>query len=173
MQKTCNDTRVVQTDLVLPNDTNNHNTLFGGVLMKKIDAVASIAARRHCRTGAVTASTDSVDFLLPIRPIDSVCLEAFVVSTGKSSMEVFVKVIRETLNTGERKVAATAFLTFVSVDENGVPQSVEEIVPESPEEKLLHASAGERAEMRKTRRMQSKSIAQGLSTEKPWARSNN
>ncbi|WP_460267616.1 acyl-CoA thioesterase, partial [Bacillus luti] len=84
MQKTCNDTRVVQTDLVLPNDTNNHNTLFGGVLMKKIDAVASIAARRQCRTGAVTASTDSVDFLLQIRPIDSVCLEAFVVSTGKS-----------------------------------------------------------------------------------------
>lgn len=43
-------------------------------------------------------------------------------------MKIFVKVIREDLKTGEKKIAATAFLTFVALDENKrkliVPRSI-------------------------------------------------
>jgi acyl-CoA hydrolase len=158
--KRVKDTRVIRTDLVLPNDTNNHNTMFGGILMRNMDAVASISARRHCRTSVVTASTDSVDFLHPIRPSDSICLETFVTWTGTSSMEVFVKAIAEDLDTGERRIAATAFLTFVSVSKDGKPMTVPPIVPETMEEKKLHEGAAERAEIRKNRRKQSKELAE-------------
>src|SRR5687767_5590888 len=92
---------------------NNYNTLFGGVLMKKLDNVATLSARRHARVKeCVTASTDSIDFLYPIHPTDSVCIESFVTYTGKTSMEIFCKVIAEDMMTGERRIAATAFLTF-------------------------------------------------------------
>jgi acyl-CoA hydrolase len=66
--KKVSDTRVIHTDQVLLNDLNNYHTLFGGVLMKKMDACATLSARRHSRVKqCVTASTDSVNFLHPIQ----------------------------------------------------------------------------------------------------------
>ncbi|SDX34334.1 Acyl-CoA hydrolase [Paenibacillus sp. CF384] len=136
--------------------------------MSYIDDIASISVSKLCRAAAVTASTDSVDFLQPIRPTDSVSLESFITWTGTSSMEVFVKVIREDLRSGDRKIAATAFLTFVALDENNRPTTVPQIVPETEEEKKLHETAELRAEMRKHRRDESKKFADYLLTKYPW-----
>lgn len=166
--KYCRESRVFKTSRVFPNDVNNHKTLFGGKLMSTIDEVASISAMRHCRTNVVTASADSVDFLLPIRPTDSVCFESFVSWTGRTSIEVFVKIISENLYTGERAVAATSFLTFVAVHEDGTPAPVPHIVAETDEEKLISASADQRSELRKIRRTSSKLLASQLSTTKYW-----
>lgn len=166
--KTCNESRVVRTSRVFPNDVNNHNTLFGGKLMSDIDMVASISATRHSRKEIVTASTDSVDFLHPITQQDSVCIESFITWTGTSSMEVFVKVIAENLITGNRKIAATAFLTFVALDEHGKPTPVPKIIPETEEEKKLFETGKERAEKRKLHRKNSKELAAYFTTVKPW-----
>ncbi|WP_310550854.1 acyl-CoA thioesterase [Paenibacillus glufosinatiresistens] len=166
--KFCRESRVFKTGRVFPNDVNNHKTLFGGKLMSNMDEVASISAMRHCRHNVVTASTDSVDFLLPIRPSDSVCFESFVSSTGRTSIEVFVKVISEHLYTGERAVAATAFLTFVAVSPDGTPVAVPPVVPETEEEKLISESAKERNELRRVRRSASKALAAKLSATKYW-----
>jgi acyl-CoA hydrolase len=166
--KTCNESRVVRTGRIFPNDVNNHNTLFGGRLMSDMDMIASISAVRHARKEVVTASTDSVDFLSPITQQDSVCIESFVTWTGTSSMEVFVKVIAENLITGNRKIAATAFLTFVALDEDGKPTKVPEIIPETKEEKKLFETGKDRAEKRKEHRKSSKELASYFTTEKPW-----
>jgi acyl-CoA hydrolase len=163
------ESRCYKTARIFPNDVNNHNTLFGGKLMSYIDDIASISAAKHCRKFVVTASTDSVDFLLPIRPTDSVCLESFVTWTGKSSMEVFVKVITEDLRTSERKIAATSFLTFVALDENtNKPVEVPDVIPETEEETKLYETAMQRAKMRKQRREESKNFAGYLTTQFPW-----
>lgn len=166
--KTCNESRVVRTGRIFPNDVNNHHTLFGGKLMSDMDMVASISAVRHARKEVVTASTDSVDFLSPITQHDSVCIESFVTGTGTSSMEVFVKVIAENLITGNRKIAATAFLTFVALDEDGKPTKVPGIVPETEEEKKLFETGKARAEKRKEHRKNSKELASYFTTDKPW-----
>lgn len=136
--------------------------------MSYIDDIASIAAAKLCRTNTVTASTDSVDFLLPIHPSDSVTHEAFVTWTGRSSMEVFVKVIREGLMTGDRKIAATAFLTFVALDENNRKVIVPQVIPETEEELRLHQTAPSRAAIRRQRREESKQLASFLTTDYPW-----
>jgi len=167
-QKFCKESKVVRTSRVFPNDVNNHNTLFGGKLMSDVDMVASISATRHSKTETVTASTDSVDFLQPITQEDAVCFESFVTWTGKTSMEVFVKIIAENLKTGHRKVAATAFLTFVALDDEGNPVEVPQVVPETKEEKKLHETADERAKRRKERRKKSKELADFFTTKKPW-----
>lgn len=166
--KTCNESRVVRTSRIFPNDVNNHNTMFGGKLMSDMDMLASISATRHSRKECVTASTDSVDFLSPITQQDSVCFESFVTWTGTSSIEVFVKIIAENLITGDRKIAATAFFTFVALDENGKPTKVPPIIPETNEEKKLYETGKERAEKRKEHRKSSKELASYFTTEKPW-----
>ncbi|MEH7548791.1 acyl-CoA hydrolase [Neobacillus bataviensis] len=166
--KTCNETRVVRTSRIFPNDVNNHNTLFGGKLISDIDMIASISAVRHSRAECVTASIDSVDFLSPITPKDSVCIETFVSNTGTTSIEVFAKVIAEDLMSGTRKIAATAFLTFVALDKSGKPTRVPAIIPETEEEKKLYETGKDRAEKRKEHRKSSKELASVFTTHKPW-----
>ncbi|WLR51670.1 acyl-CoA thioesterase [Bacillus tianshenii] len=168
-QKKAKESRIVNTDQVLISDLNNYNTLFGGVLMKKLDSCATLSARRHARVKeCVTASTDSIDFLCAIHQTDSVCIESFVTFTGKSSMEIFCKVIAEDMIHEERRVAATAFLTFVALDENKRPVDVPAVVPETEEEKFLYETAKERAETRKARRKKSKELAEFITVKKPW-----
>ncbi|WP_216828629.1 acyl-CoA thioesterase [Alkalihalobacterium elongatum] len=162
------ESRVIKTHLVLPNETNNHNTLFGGILMRNVDEVASISARLHSRTDVVTASTDSVDFLNPIYQSDAVSLESFVTWTGKTSMEIFVKIIAEDFNSGQRRMAATAFLTFVSLGNDGRPVAVPGVIPETEEEKKLNNTGHERAKIRIERRKQSREMAEFITTTKPW-----
>ncbi|WP_181350330.1 acyl-CoA thioesterase [Thalassobacillus sp. CUG 92003] len=160
---------IVNTDQVMINDLNNYNTLFGGVLMKKLDNNATLSARRHARAKeCVTASTDSIDFLHPIQQSDSVCVESFVSYTGRKSMEIFCKVIAEDMITGERRMAATAFLTFVALDENKQPMHVPDIIPETEEETFLYESGKDRAETRRIRRQHSKELTDLISLEKPW-----
>ncbi|WP_261134107.1 acyl-CoA thioesterase [Bacillus sp. Marseille-Q3570] len=166
--KKVSESRTVKSSHVLPPDTNTHGTLFGGKLMAYIDDVAAIAATRHARKNVVTASSDSVDFLHPIKEGYSVCLEAFVSWTHRTSMEVFVKVISENLLTGERKLCALSFLTFVAIDEKGNPTPIANVIPESEEEKWLFEGAPERAERRRKRRDESKQLAMKFGTEKPW-----
>ncbi len=168
--KSVSESRTVKSSHVLPPDTNTHGTLFGGKLMAYIDDVAAIAATRHARQHVVTASSDSVDFLHPIKEGYSVCLEAFVSWTHRTSMEVFVKVISENLLTGERKLCALSFLTFVAVDENGNPAPVPNVIAETEEEKWLFEGAPKRAERRRKRRDESKQLAKNFGTQKPWER---
>lgn len=166
--KYCRDSRVVRTSRVFPNDVNNRNTLFGGRLMSDIDQIASISAARHSREECVTASMDSVDFLHPVRPTDSVCFESYVTWTGTSSMEIFVKIIAEDLATGNCKVAATSLLTFVALDKNNRTVQVPGVIPETTEEKRLHETAPERAEIRKMRKQHSKEFSSFLTSNYPW-----
>ncbi|WP_379971108.1 acyl-CoA thioesterase [Ectobacillus sp. sgz5001026] len=162
--KYCKESKSIKTSRVFPNDTNNNDTLFGGRLMYMIDDVASIAAARHSRNFTVTASTDSVDFLNPITKADAVCLEAYVTWTGRTSMEVFVKITAENLLTGEHKIAATSFLTFVAIGKDGKPTEVATVIPETNEEKFLHKTAIERATRRIENRQHSKSLAEFINS---------
>jgi acyl-CoA hydrolase len=167
-EKYINESRAVKSSYVLPPDTNNHQTLFGGKLMAYIDDIAAISAIRHARKHVVTASTDSVDFLHPIKVGQSVCLESFVTGTRNTSMEVFVKVVAEDLLTGDRKICATAFLTFVALGEDGLPTHVPKVIPQTTEEIELHNTAPRRAEARRIRRIESQKFAQEFGVNKPW-----
>jgi acyl-CoA hydrolase len=47
--KTAKESLTIQTQIVMPNDTNTLGNLFGGRLLQWMDVVASIAAHRHCK----------------------------------------------------------------------------------------------------------------------------
>ena len=79
-------------------DTNLLGTVHGGVVMKLVDDVAGVVAQRHSGGAAVTASMDEMDFLSPVRVGDLVHAEAQVNWTGRSSMEVGVRVLAEPWN---------------------------------------------------------------------------
>jgi acyl-CoA hydrolase len=143
--------RTIQTKLVLPPDTNHLQTIFGGKVLSYIDEIAAITAMKHSNSMVVTASIDSVDFLSSASVGDALSLEAFVASTGRTSMEVYVKVQAANLLSGERTLTTESFLTMVAVNENGKPIPVAGVLPDSEEEIRLFSTAGARKENRRNR----------------------
>ncbi len=139
------DSTVQMTQLVLPSDTNALGTIFGGTIMSWIDIAAAIAATRHARRPVVTASIDALHFLSPVKVGFVVNIRAMVNAAFKTSMEVGVRVDAENPITGETTHTATAYTTFVALNDSGRPILVPPIHPESPEEKR-------RFEQAKTRR---------------------
>ncbi|GGG88280.1 MULTISPECIES: acyl-CoA thioesterase [Paenibacillus] len=149
--KKAKESRTVMTQIIFPLDTNHHDTMFGGKVMEYMDKVAAISAMRHARMQVVTASTDSLDFVAPIKVGEVIEIEAYVTRTNHSSMEVYVSVQSENLFSGHKTTTVTAFFTFVALDDYGKPAQVAPIIPETEEECSLYESAPERYMLRKKR----------------------
>jgi acyl-CoA hydrolase len=139
---------VDMTEYVFPNDTNQMGNLYGGRLMHWLDICAAIAASRHSNRVCVTASVDEINFINPIHAGEVVILRAAVNRVFHTSMEVGVKVLSQNLLTGTLTHTNTAFFTFVGVDENGRPVEVQQIIPETEEEKRRYNEALTRREIR-------------------------
>lgn len=153
----------VQEKIVLPGDTNAHDTMFGGLLMQHIDETAAISARRHCHGSVVTASNDGVHFHRPIQRDDIVILESYVCSVGRTSMEIFVKILTEnSVGDRNRQVAAISFLTFVALGENGKPTQVPLVSPDSEEESHVHSERAVRKEARLKKREETNQLIGSL-----------
>jgi len=134
-EKTPKDSMAMNTEIVLPNDTNTLGNLMGGRLLHWMDICAAICSHRHCGRVVVTASVNNVSFNQPIRLGEIVTLQAKISRAFNSSMEVFIDVWVENNTTGERKKCNEATYTFVAVDQMGNPINVPALVPESEEEK--------------------------------------
>jgi acyl-CoA hydrolase len=135
-------------EIVLPNDANPLGALLGGRLMHWIDLAGAMAAHRHSRSYAVTASVDHIDFLVPVRVGSLVILRSSVNRAFRTSMEVGVKVWVEDYIADTCKHVASAHLTFVAVDRGGNRLPVPAIIAETAEQKRRYEDAGRRREMR-------------------------
>ena len=142
--KPVKESQVIRTEIVHPGDTNPLGTIFGGTVVAWIDMAAAMCAMRHARTNAVTASIDAVSFLSPVKVGEFVIIKASVNYTGKTSMEIGVRVESENPKTGERKHTASAFLTFVAIDDKGKPIAVAPVTPETEVEKKRFIMAEKR-----------------------------
>ena len=137
----------VLTDLVLPSETNPLNNLFGGELLARMDRAASIAAGRHSRRIAVTASVNHVAFNKAIPLGSVVIIEAKVSRAFNTSMEIYLDVWVEDRQSGNRTKANEAIYTFVAVDEMGSPVEVPQIIPETELEKKRFDAALRRKQL--------------------------
>lgn len=132
------------SELALPNDANRLGNLLGGKLLHLMDIAGSLAAARHSRAFVVTASFDHMSFLAPVEIGQLVLLYSSVNRVFRTSMEVGVKAYVEDLRSGERTHVASAYLTFVALDENRKPVPAPPIIPETEEEKRRYEQAGQR-----------------------------
>lgn len=139
---------VEMTEMVLPNDANNFGNILGGKVMHLIDVAGAIAARRHTRRLVVTAAVDSLAFLSPIKVGDLIVLKASVNRTFKTSLEVGVKVFSENTRTGERHHTASAYVTYVALDDRGQPTSIPSVIPETVDQKRRYDEAALRHDAR-------------------------
>ena len=153
--KPVRDSVTTMSELMMPNMANNMGNVFGGVILSLVDRVAAVAATRHARRPCVTVSVDQVDFKEPIYLGELVTAQASVNFTGRTSMEVGVRIESENLLTGKKRGTNSCYVTYVAVDERGKPTPVPPVVPETEEEKRRYKAAeARRAHRLKERRSQ-------------------
>lgn len=146
--KRVSESSVILAQMMNPQDANPAGNVHGGVIMKLIDTAAGVAAIRHTRRNVVTASIDRLDFHCPVFIGDLLTLKASLNLVGKTSMEVGVRVEAETPKTGEVRKTASAYLTYVALDENGKPVEVPPLILETPDEKRRNCDAMRRRKVR-------------------------
>ncbi len=135
-------------------DVNLYGTVHGGVIMKLIDDAAGAAAARHSRGSVVTAAIDEIVFVEPVRVGDLVYAHAQINWTGKSSMEVGVRVVAERWDRPgvSPDPVATAYLAFVGVDAEGSPRPIPPVQPETDSDRRRAREAEIRRQHRLARR---------------------
>ena len=135
--------------MMLPSDANPMGNVFGGVILKHVDLVAGIVAKRHARnTNCVTASIDRMTFLKPVYIGNALILSARLNYVRRSSMEIQVEIESEDLDTGKRVRTGTAFVTIVALDADGKPTGVPPLLVTSQDEKDRFAKGEERMMLR-------------------------
>ena len=146
--KTVESSTIVTAQIMGIQDVNVAGNIHGGAIMKLIDTAAGAVAIRHARSNAVTASIDRLDFHYPVYPGDLVTCKASLNYTGKTSMEVGVRVEAENLIKGDVRHTASAYLTFVALDEAGKPMPVPPVILKTKVEKRRNQEARIRREAR-------------------------
>ena len=147
MKKNPKESRTIQTEIVLPNDTNNLNNLMGGRLLHWMDIVAAVCAQRHCGRTCVTAAVNNVSFGHPIPKASIVTLEANISRAFSSSMEIIIDVWTEDMQSGSRTKCNEAIYTFVAVDNMGKPAKVPGLEPETKIEQHRFVAALRRRQL--------------------------
>ncbi len=152
--RTVNESSVVLAHLMSPQSANFAGNVHGGVIMKHIDDAASVVALRHARTNVVTASIDRLDFYSPVYVGNILKLSASINYVGRTSMEVGVRIETEDMMSGEVMHTASAYLTFVALDDENRPMPLAPIIPETAIEERRHLEAQER----RARRLEEKQL---------------
>lgn len=147
--KTPSETSIEMREMVMPNHTNSHGTVFGGTVMSWIDIAAAMVAARHCGRPVVTAHIDDIDFFAPIKMGYHVLIQASLNYVGRSSMIVGVKVTSENPYTGEIRTTTKAYLTFVALDDLSRPVEIPQLIPETEDEIRRYENAKKRVQMKK------------------------
>ncbi len=147
--KSPEESKAEMTVIMLPSDANPKGNVFGGVILKHVDLIAGLVAKRHAgHANAVTASIDRMTFLKPVFIGNALVLSARLNYVRRSSMEVEVDVESEDLDDGTRVRTGTAFVTMVALDKYGKPTEVPPLLVQTEEEKARFRDGEKRMELR-------------------------
>jgi uncharacterized protein (TIGR00369 family) len=133
-------------------DANLLGNVHGGAIMRLVDDAGGLAAMKHCGGPVVTAAMDEMTFLEPVYVGDVVTVKAMVNDSGRTSMEVGVRVEAENVTSGRRVHTSSAYLVYVALDREGKPRPVPPVVAETEEQQQRQREAKLRRQARLARK---------------------
>src|SRR5215218_7449882 len=140
--------RLSMTILMTPDMSNFAGNVHGGTLLKYLDQVAYTCATRYAKNYAVTLSVDHVVFREPIHVGELVTFQASVNRTGRTSMEIGVRVTTEDLVRQVVRHTNSCYFTMVAVAPKRKPDTIPAWEPRTEEDRRRHAAAGRRRDLR-------------------------
>lgn len=144
--KTPRQSEAVIADLMMPQHANGlrRPSVFGGVILSMVDRCAAMSAMRHSGGQATTLSIDRILFKEPILIGELVEVRARVVYVGRTSMAVLAQVFAEDIGRSGRRHTNECWMTFVHLDDNGLPAPVPSLTLETEEDRRLSEIAARR-----------------------------
>ena len=139
---------VIMRHMVSQHDANLAGIMHGGVVMKHIDDAAGVVAIKHTGSNVVTASIDRLDFHNPVLIGNLLTIKACINMVGKTSMEIGVRVEAEDIISQTVRHTASAYLTFVALDQDNRPALVPPIEITTDAEKRRNQEALDRRQVR-------------------------
>lgn len=147
--KTVKESEAETTIVMLPSDANPLGNVFGGIILKHVDLIAGLVAKRHAgHANIVTASLDSMTFSKPVFIGNALILKARLNYVKRSSMEVEVNIEAEDLNTSQKSLTGTAYVTLVALNEKGKPVEVPKLILQNNEEEKRFLDGESRMQVR-------------------------
>ncbi|MPS27978.1 acyl-CoA thioesterase [Pigmentiphaga sp.] len=140
--------KLSMTILMTPDMANFSGNVHGGTILKYLDQVAYACASRYAGRYVVTLSVDQVVFRQPIHVGELVTFYAAVNYTGRTSMEIGIKVVTEDIRSKIVRHANSCYFTMVAVGDDGVPVPVPPLEPQDEEERQRCEAALLRRELR-------------------------
>ena len=136
------------TILMTPDMANFSGNVHGGTILKHLDQVAYACASRYAGHYVVTLSVDQVVFREPVHVGELVTFLASVNYTGRTSMEIGIKVVTEDIRKQLVRHTNSCYFTMVAVDENGKPTPIPQLQPQTLESKQRFEAARQRRLLR-------------------------
>jgi len=140
--------QMMMTVLMTPDMANFSGKVHGGALLKELDQVAYACASRYAGAYAVTLSVDQVTFKQPLFVGELVHFLASVNYTGRTSMEIGIRVVAENIRTQTERHTNSCYFTMVAMGEDGKSVQVPPLQAESEEEKARWLAAETRRDSR-------------------------
>src|SRR5262245_23974822 len=110
--------------MLLPRDTNEAGTIFGGVILSHLDLAAAVECRKYGMGRYVTAAMKEVEFVAPVYVGDLVSFYTRTTRVGRTSLTVSVEVEAERRADGRKVKVTEADVVYVAVDESGRPTPI-------------------------------------------------
>lgn len=109
--------------LLLPKDTNNLGTIFGGVILSHIDLASAVEARKVAPHRYVTKAMHEVEFHAPVFVGDIVNFYTETLRVGRTSVtvKVSVEVERWAAGAGECEKVTEAEVVLVAIGDDRRP----------------------------------------------------
>ena len=139
---------LTMTLLMTPDRANFSGNVHGGQILKLLDEVAYACAARYSGCYVVTVSVDEVRFLKTIHVGELVTFLAAINYTGRTSMEIGIRVMAESPRSRARRHVMTCYFTMVAVDDDMKPTPVPVFMPRDDNQRRRHLGAKLRRELR-------------------------
>ncbi|CAN5408348.1 hypothetical protein BH11ACT6_BH11ACT6_08850 [soil metagenome] len=138
------ETTLSMTCLMTPDMANFSGNVHGGAILKLLDQVAYACASRYARSYVVTLSVDRVLFREAIHVGDLVTFSASVNYTGRTSMEIGIRVDTSNIQTNITRHTNSCYFTMVAVGPDRQPITIPPLVPDDETTRQRYESARRR-----------------------------
>ncbi|MAS08431.1 MAG: acyl-CoA thioesterase [Ahrensia sp.] len=110
--------------LAMPGDTNAAGDIFGGWVMSQMDLASGIRGAEVAGGRIVTVAVNEMDFRMPVKVGDTLCVYTEVERVGTTSMVLRIEAWAQRYLSHVMEKVTDARFTMVKLDSDGRPSPI-------------------------------------------------
>ncbi|NBV12550.1 MAG: acyl-CoA thioesterase [Sphingobacteriia bacterium] len=121
--------KLITQKICMTKDLGIHGNLFGGILLSWLDEAGAALATEFCHSpNVVTLKIEEMLFKRPVKTGQQIRIYGEIDELGRSSVRLRIEARKYNLYSGEETVVCTTRITFVRIDEDGMPTPIGDTV---------------------------------------------